>query len=205
MFKISLANKWFFSEDLRKSCNGCGADNPVLARFCGKCGLRLRAYKEKPIDPGKTLAFFSIFFIMAFSTTFLFLSYRYDGFQKTRVFTDVPLDHQVYQDCKNLLNFDGIKQLKRGELSAYEMISMEDFNQAIIAAVRFNKCELKQEFLLTDTDVSSKIIFEKLELLAQAASRIEFVREIEQSALNDLSRFNVFRLIEKVFMQSQYE
>lgn len=201
-----LANKWRHFVFLRKTCYGCGAESISAAKFCGHCGLRLRqknilrSLKRKHLFAAAFLMFF-----VAFLLTLMVLRFQAPVYADNQVFDDVALDHPVYTECKNLLAFDGVLLRSRGKFSPYEKISVDEFNQALLAAIRFNRCPLQGEMLIEPNRLQAEFLREKVKKIADLTGKRRSFDRIEKAAFFDLSRFNQLAMLDRIFMRGNDE
>lgn len=202
MLNKLLANKGFCFDILRKTCSGCGADSILAARFCGRCGLRLRKQQIFKGLRKRHLMFAatSIFFMVAL-ITFAILKMKQPVYADGTKFDDIPVDHQVYSQCRNLLAFDGVRLRTRKKFSPYLKISADEFNHAFLAAIRFNRCRFEEQMLIKEKQLEPEAVYKRFRQLAQLSGRQGQLRQVEKSAFADLSRFNQLSLIERVFMR----
>lgn len=197
-------------------CNICGTDNSFLAKVCDDCGGRLGPWSEqrsnhraRPIISRlkrkealvKRIVFFStIIFAATFFATYLFLNSVKTSHAADRNFVDIPLDHQLYKDCKNLIKLDGCKFDSNRRFEPYAPVSAEDINQALLAITRFNRRELSENLLMGTEHLEPKAVFDHLQMVAEIHGRKNAFREIERSQFADLSKLNILSVIEKVFL-----
>ncbi len=122
-------------------------------------------------------------------------------YARNQIFADVPLDHQVYSECSKLLAYDGIMLRTKESFSPYEEITVDEFNQALLAAVRYNRCALSESILVRETNLHSALVEGRIKALAELTGRMKQFRRLEKKAFSDLTRFNLLSLIEEIFMR----
>jgi ribosomal protein L32 len=202
MKKNTLADRFIKAFKWQNACAGCGAENIATARFCGKCGQRVRAKRICPRLGQKQIAAVAVsIFFFTIVLTVLMLKWQKPVYARNQVFFDIPLDHQVYAECKNLLAYDGILLRANDSFSAYEEIFVDEFNQALLAAVRFNRCSYSESILVKDTKLTSELVENRIRTLADLTGRTKRLRQVEKRAFSDLTRFNLLSLVEEIFMR----
>lgn len=122
-------------------------------------------------------------------------------YARNQIFADIPLDHQIYSECSKLLAYDGIMLRSKECFSAYEEITVDEFNQALLAAVRYNRCALSEGILVRETSLHSALVESRIKALAELTGRMRQFRRLEKKAFSDLTRFNLLATIEDIFMR----
>ncbi|GEM_PF-5643680 len=189
---------------LRVHCDQCGGYSPASAKFCGKCGTRF-VDDRSSLPLKQILVAASAGFFVTFLLTISVLKSSSPLHADDHLFEDIPIDHQAYSECRNLIAFDGIRLRARQQFSPYEYISVDEFNQAFLSAMRFNRCSIQDQLLVKGTVVTGEMFRDRVFRLAEITGKNGFIREIEEPQFWDLTRFNVFRTIEAIFMRSKVE
>lgn len=143
-------------------------------------------------------------FLLAFLGTWFILRVNAGVAVADGPFADVPLDHPLYTECRELLRLDGcrIKDLK---FAPYEMIDKDSLNQALLAAIRYNRLDLKEDMLFAADLPDSKGVYQHFSRLAQASGRKNRFDSIEPYRFDDQTRFNIYSLIETIFLEKRHE
>ncbi len=180
------------------NCSSCGYSNPNVAKFCGRCGSRLNIH-HSPVRLRNPLFLTALsgFFITFFSTfAFLYLNSPVGADQN--LFSDVPVDHQIYSECHNLIALGGINRRNRTELDPYSPIKVDEFNRALLSVLRSKGALSHAQFLPTGTKLTSAEFARVIKAIAIVVGRQNRLEEIEKRAFDDLTRFNVYCVIENL-------
>lgn len=102
-------------------------------------------------------------------------------------FSDIPVDHPVYEVCNKLLSIDAISFRRNHELAPYENISAAEWNHALKQAFKHLDKEFPQEAFFAEKDaISVDSLNAKFRLLRADAPE-----------LTDSSRIQSFYLLER--------
>lgn len=224
MRKIHQANNLRTTEQIGLTCQICGQKNSAQARFCGGCGQKLVCEFQgfsPPVQGGKCplrfkqvskqlflkkmmlLAF--IGFVLTFSFTLFFLHSSKVSYAGEKFFRDIPIDHQIYSDCKKLISLDGCRLLKGNRFAPYDKVTSEDVNQALLAIIRLNKIELSDHLLISRELFAAHKLPEHVKKLAEIVGKSKRYLELDSSRFDDQTRFNVFSALETVFLRETNE
>lgn len=200
--KYTLATRFLQTFKMQNVCPSCGAKNIAHARFCGKCGVELGA-KIVCLRFGQKYITAVAVTLFCFTTvlTVLILQWQKPVYARNQLFFDIPLDHQVYAECKNLLNFNGILLRTNDKFSPYEEITVNEFNQALLAAIRFNRCACSDSILVQNTKLTAEVVEKQIRTLADLTGRTKRLCQLEKRVFSDLTRFHLLSLVEKIFMR----
>ncbi|MFZ5950432.1 MAG: hypothetical protein ACOYXC_06985 [Candidatus Rifleibacteriota bacterium] len=188
----------------RVHCDHCGGYSPASSKFCGKCGCRF-VDDRSSLPLKQILAVASAGFFVTFLLTIMVLRSSSPLHADEKLFDDIPVDHQAYSECRNLMAFDGIRLRARQQFSPYEDINADEFNQAFLSAMRFNRCSIQDQLLVKGAVITGEIFKDRVCRLAEITGKTGLIREIEETQYSDLTRFNVFRTIEAIFMRAKVE
>ncbi len=191
------------------SCWRCGSDCRVQARFCGSCGAGIQKIKNSTDLRFKSLQKFKkkllilalIGFIAAFAGTCAVLFLKRSVHGGNSLFLDIPIDHQVYADCQRLIELDGCRIRSAQQLEPAVKADVADVNHAMLAVIRNNKSELHRELLLSVDELNKTELRKYLTRVAEYFDRRRRLAQIEETRFNDLSRFNIWSMIEKIFLE----
>jgi ribosomal protein L37E len=203
------ANKSEMIKQTVHSCWRCGNNCLLQTRFCGSCGagIRKKKYSNRLRSESllkfkkKLLAVAIIGFIAAFLVTCIILFFKRSALSNDGPFLDIPVDHQVYADCKRLIELDGCRIRSPHQLEPAGKADVADVNQAMLAVIRYNKSELHQELLLSADKLNKKALRKYFGRIAEYFDRQQRLAHIEETRFNDLSRFNIWSMIEKIFLE----
>jgi ribosomal protein L40E len=206
-----MANKLIMKTTNRHLiCSCCNALNRNAARFCGKCGQPLKT-KEViwqsffPANFKRKLTIISAaLFTITFFLTCLWLHFTRTSTENERLFNDIPVDHQVYFDCRKLLSIDGCRPASPGILAPEDLISTADVNRAALAVLRYYRQEPNHSYFTETSKQTSEQTRKLINSLAQRLNKEQAFSQIPSEKFNDLSKINIWIIIEEVFFNEEY-
>lgn len=173
-------------------CSHCKAFNKVnSARFCGQCGsAHILTDKSHDSCDGifkGVLVGAAMFILLA-----IVAGYKmYNSVDTIRLgrsqFSDIAVDHPVYEVCRRLLDIDAIGFRKNLELAPYENISTKEWNHVLEKASKYLKCEYNVAAYFSAGDT-----------ISVDSLRSKFVAlNAENTEITDTSRLQSFYMLEQ--------
>ncbi len=106
-------------------------------------------------------------------------------------FTDVAIDHPIYQVCKNLIGIEAIGFRKNQELAPYENISATEWNYVLKQASKYLNLNLSDSVYFSKNDeISVDSINNKLRELNENSSEITDTSRIQSFYMLEQTLFN---------------
>ncbi|MGM0598458.1 MAG: hypothetical protein ACQETH_01460 [Candidatus Rifleibacteriota bacterium] len=146
-----------------------------------------------------------IFFFTSFSLVFCVSVFNTNAKNDMAFFVDIPVDHQIYHDAAKLLEMDGCLYRGNNFFAPYEPITVKEFNHALTTIIRFYKLNFSKDLLLDAEIVNAEDVSTKLKNLAVIIGREEKLRQISSRRFANITRMNLYSILEQVFLKDDYE
>lgn len=174
-----------------------------IAKLCVLAQIKI-THKFK-IKCRKLVVALIFLFTVSFSFVLFFAVFDINKKQDAAFFADIPLDHQIYNDLASLLQLEGCLDRGNNYFAPYEAITTKEFNHALTTIIRFYKVNFSKDLLLDTKSVSAENLGRKMQNLAVIVGKENKFEQISYKRLNNLTRMNIYGLLEQVFLKNEYQ
>ncbi len=213
--------------NIDRSCQFCLAKVSLNAKFCGKCGnqlefVRTRLKRESSLNKLASMfetAFYKIlkltkslgrigkaaamgFFLSLLITIVSLLTFSKvtnAATENLQIFSDIPLNHPVYQYCDYLINLKAIKAGPAAEFYPAKPISVDAWNSTMMVLKEKGQLAFIEDYLFSSSEsINGEKIKSRIKSLA---GKVDFhidSRELDL-VFEDISRLNVYCFLNQIF------
>ncbi|EKD83797.1 MAG: hypothetical protein ACD_39C00444G0003 [uncultured bacterium] len=123
--------------------------------------------------------------ILSGSATFFTLVNSKNVMAADRAFSDIAVDHPVYQLCRHLIEIGAVKPYPDMTLAPFEKISAADWNHALIRiGEHFGRVIPNSAKFESDREISGEAIVRRLQHLVDDECRVASFANINDSRLS---------------------